>query len=351
MDSRSSMESLDFATLDVFTDIHFKGNPLAIVHLPKSFNPDQELKQAIAREFNLSETVFLHEAEESSTDRKIDIFTKVSELPFAGHPTIGAICHIAAQGLAAPHSIGHDSAQGRAAPHSLHFTLHTKAGPIAASYDYEKRSATARIPHDINIHKSEVHWKYILDAQPSLIHGHEDKGQRVLEAWNRRADGSEASFPIVSIVNGMNFVLIDFPRLDDYLEKLRSDFGAVDPNVTILDQGWSADIIAPYYYVVLRGQDDGIERIRTRLILPMVEEDPATGSAASALTSYLSLQKGGAGQTYTYRVEQGVEMGRSSHIGVKVTLDGSGKAVKQVLLSGTAVSVLQGTVAVKPRER
>lgn len=333
MSSRSLTESLDFVTLDVFTDIQFKGNPLALVHLPKSLVVGQQLKQAIAREFNLSETVFLHEAEETSTDRKIDIFTTKSELPFAGHPTIGAICYIAGPQTSALHS--------------LHFTLHAKAGPIAASYDYGTRSATASIPHNINIHKSWVHWKPILDAQPSLIHGQEDKGQRVLETWNHRADGSEKSFPIVSIVNGMNFVLIDFPRLDDYLEKVQSNYPAIDSRVTILDQGWSSDIIAPYYYVVLPGQDDGVERVRTRLILPMVMEDPATGSAASALAAYLSLQKGEADKTYTYQVEQGVEMGRSSHIGVAVTLDGSGKSVRQVLLSGTAVSVLQGTIAVK----
>lgn len=332
MKSSSSIESLDFVTLDVFTDVRFQGNPLAIVHLPKSVPVDQQLKQAIAREFNLSETVFLHEAEEPSTDRKIDIFTKSSELPFAGHPTIGAICYIATQKPSAPQSV--------------HFTLHTKAGPIAASYNLEKKSATASIPHNINIHKSSVHWMNILDAQPFLIHGHEDRGQRVLEAWNRRADGSEASFPIVSIVNGMNFVLIDFPRLDEYLEKLRSDQPPVDPSVMTLDQGWSSAIVAPYYYVVLPRQEDGAERIRTRLILPMVEEDPATGSAASALASYLSLQKGEAGKTYTYKIEQGVEMGRRSHIGVEVGLDGSGKSVKQVVLSGTAVAVLQGTVAV-----
>lgn len=332
MNSRSSTEVLDFVTLDVFTDTRFKGNPLAIVHLPKKIPVDQQLKQAIAREFNLSETIFLHEAEDPSTDRKIDTFTESSEIPFAGHPTIGAICYIAAQ--------------RKSASNSLHFTLHTKAGPIVASYDYRKRSATAIIPHNINIHKSSVHWKHILDAQPALCHGHDVEGRRVLEAWNRRADGSETFFPIVSIVNGMNFVLIDFPRLDDYLEKLRSDHLAVDPSVMILDKGWSSDIVAPYYYVVLPDQEDGTERVRTRLILPMVVEDPATGSAASALASYLSLQKGEASKTYTYKVEQGVEMGRSSHIGVEVTLDGSGKSVKQVMLSGTSVTVLQGTIAV-----
>lgn len=166
----------------------------------------------------------------------------------------------------------------------------------------------------------------------------------MLDAWNHREDGTETSFPIVSIVDGMNFVLVDFPRLDDYLEKVRSDQREIDPTVTRLDQGWSSAIIAPYYYVLLGDEGDDITRIRTRMIMDPVDEDPATGSAAAALASYLSLQKGEAGKTYSYEINQGVEMGRSSQIGVKVALDDSGRSVKQVFLSGTAVAVMQGTV-------
>ena len=76
--------SLRFATLDVFTDTRFKGNPLALVHVPSGSTITQAQKQAIAFEFNLSETVFLHEDTESPDGRRLDIFIPTAEIPFAG---------------------------------------------------------------------------------------------------------------------------------------------------------------------------------------------------------------------------------------------------------------------------
>ena len=78
--------TLSFATVDVFTDVRFAGNPLAIVNIPRGIFLPQETKQKIAREFNFSETVFLHEQDGSESGRKVDIFTINEELPFAGMP-------------------------------------------------------------------------------------------------------------------------------------------------------------------------------------------------------------------------------------------------------------------------
>ena len=75
---------LKFVTLDVFTKTPYEGNPLAVVHIPKGNNITQEQKLKIAKEFNLSETVFLHESLKESVARQYDIFTKVAEIPFAG---------------------------------------------------------------------------------------------------------------------------------------------------------------------------------------------------------------------------------------------------------------------------
>lgn len=322
----SSPQYLSFVTVDVFTEERYKGNPLAIVRVPKSVELEQETKQLIAREFNLSETVFIHEGEEGSSDRKIDIFIPDREVPFAGHPTIGTICHVCA---------GTDLSSNPI----QQFTLHTKAGPIAATYDPKARLAVASIPHNVNIHQSSVHLKHILDAQPSLIHG---RGEA--KAWNRREDGSEITFPIVSIVNGMTFILVDFPSVEDYLEKLGIAQGEIDPDITKLDAGWSSTIVVTYYYAHLPDQGDQTTRLRCRLIMSVVGEDPATGSAASALGCYLSLQKGEANKTYTYKIEQGVEMGRRSQIGVEVTLDANGKGVKEVLLLGTATPLMHGSL-------
>ena len=75
---------LSYATLDVFTDARFTGNQLAIVNLPKQVSIAQAQKQAIAREFNYSETVFLHEDVGAEEGREVDIFTIYDEIPFAG---------------------------------------------------------------------------------------------------------------------------------------------------------------------------------------------------------------------------------------------------------------------------
>src|SRR5881227_4105953 len=76
-----------FVTLDVFTEKRFAGNPLAVVLEPDGL--DTAMMQAIAREFNLSETVFVQPPEDSSHRAKLRIFTPGRELPFAGHPTVG----------------------------------------------------------------------------------------------------------------------------------------------------------------------------------------------------------------------------------------------------------------------
>src|SRR5437868_1410543 len=76
-----------FFSLDVFTQKRFAGNPLAVVLEPDGL--DTAAMQTIAREFNLSETVFVFPPADKASRAKIRIFTPVSELPFAGHPTVG----------------------------------------------------------------------------------------------------------------------------------------------------------------------------------------------------------------------------------------------------------------------
>ena len=90
-------DSLRFTTLDVFTQTPYEGNPLAIVIIPSHLKHKitQAKKQAIALEFNLSETLFLHENTAEKQDEWIvDIFTTTEELPFAGHPSIGAAFYV-----------------------------------------------------------------------------------------------------------------------------------------------------------------------------------------------------------------------------------------------------------------
>jgi trans-2,3-dihydro-3-hydroxyanthranilate isomerase len=84
---------LSFHTLDVFTTKRFGGNPLAVVHDADAL--DTATMQTIAREFNLSETVFVMKPEGPAHSARVRIFTPGTELPFAGHPTVGTAALLA----------------------------------------------------------------------------------------------------------------------------------------------------------------------------------------------------------------------------------------------------------------
>lgn len=148
-------------------------------------------------------------------------------------------------------------------------------------------------------------------------------------------------FAIVSIVKGMTFVLIELESLDA-LESVT----LAGKTLTIdgLDQAWDDTFVGSYFFVRIGRGDSELESIRTRMIEGPLE-DPATGSAASDLAAYLTLQDGIPGQTSKYKIIQGVEMGRRSEILVDVQLGDDGSVAK-VYLSGGAVAVMEGRVTV-----
>jgi len=87
------MTALPFATCDVFTDRAYAGNPLAIVEEADGLSTAQ--MQTMAREFNLSETIFVQTPDDPAHTAKVRIFFPTAEIPFAGHPTIGCAIHLA----------------------------------------------------------------------------------------------------------------------------------------------------------------------------------------------------------------------------------------------------------------
>ncbi|KAF5007277.1 hypothetical protein FDECE_6392 [Fusarium decemcellulare] len=306
---------LPFVTLDVFTTTRYRGNPLAVVTIPAdSPKPSQEQKQAIAREFNLSETVFVHGINPDApgsdvTRRVIDIFTTDVEVPFAGHPTIGSAVSLIPQGVT---------------------TVVTKAGPIALAQVRPGRIQAA-IPHNVRRHR-----RTLADLSAPA------PGQLSPDPAIRRL---ELQAPLFSIVHGMTFALIDLPDLE-HLAKVQTS-GVDLPVNGLLDDDWQNGILFKYYYV-RTGQrvEDGVTvfSIRTRM-MEATMEDPATGSAACALSSYLSLQQHGLEiQTFRYEIDQGVEMGRESNIVVDVTVADS--KIDSVKLSGTATPVMRGHVTI-----
>ncbi|KAI0130740.1 Diaminopimelate epimerase-like protein [Daldinia grandis] len=305
--------ALTFTTFDVFTKTSFRGNPLGIIYVLADTDLSQEQKQLLARELNLSETVFLHEqtpADIRARTARIDIFTPLAEIPFAGHPTIGTANYLL-----------HHLSLGSAA------ILGTRAGPVpfaaAAAPDGSSSSSGVQVAvaHDFHIHAQSV-----------------------------------AGHPVVSIVNGMTAVMARLPDLDALRRQTANLVGAENTFTAataagVLDEGWRSGPVVTYFYVDMGRTADGTRQLRARNLGS--REDPATGSSAAGLCSMLSLLDEDSEPTTTtrsFQITQGVEMGRPSEIRVRVTVDAARSRIEEVLLFGDAVKILEGTVPIPSPE-
>lgn len=317
-----SSHNLDFVTVDVFTDKPYEGNPLAIIRIPHGVSVTQEQKQKIAREFNLSESTFLHEnAPDANGDKwTVDIFMTNQELPFAGHPTVGTACYVLSR-----------TAEERDIKDGfIDAGFHLKAGPVGLRYDVVKKTAKAAIPHDVHVHRKRWTRDELFKLQPGVAAAHE-----------RGEVKAHEDFPIVSIVKGMTFVLVELESVEA-LAKVSLAGQSVE--IQGLDQGWDKTFIGTYFFVRTGKSEGGATQLRTRMIEGPLE-DPATGSAASDLAAYLSLKEGRAGETLKFELVQGVEMGRRSEIFIDVVLAKDG-GVETVYLEGGAVQVMEGRLTV-----
>ncbi|KAI4718238.1 Diaminopimelate epimerase-like protein [Aureobasidium sp. EXF-10727] len=300
------MASLQYTTLDVFTTKKFAGNPLAVCQVPQGVTLTQAQKQTIAIEFNYSETTFLHPC--SNPDDKIpewplDIFTVKTELPFAGHPTIGTACHILRQ-------MGKN--KGR---------FKVKAGII--ELEFADGVAKASIPHNTHIHSStDLSASAMLDWQKGL--------QPFYKSGHLNLD-------VVSPVKGMNFAIIELQSLE---ELAAITLPGRELNFS-LDADWNIGPCFSKFFVRMPDQGDGVRRLRTRMIEGSFE-DPATGSACCGLAAYLVLKEGVQDAKVRFEILQAVEMGRPSEIGVEVEVKGG--EIKTVVLSGRSVSVMEGKI-------
>ena len=212
--------------------------------------------------------------------------------------------------------------------------LITRAGPIKSRYLRSSGRAEASIPHNVRKHGLTI-------SSDAVVASQSDLALDIL--------GANTQFPVVSIVKGLTFMLIELHSVDEELSLIKSYAPEIGFGTGALDDGWTPSFLGAYYYVKLprtSEQSSDIVKIRTRMIEPKIGEDPCTGSAACTLASYLSLESGGPNKTTTYEIEQGVEMGRPGQIEVRVTLDGSGKAIKEVVLMGSSVLVQRGTILV-----
>ncbi|KAJ5399906.1 hypothetical protein N7465_010395 [Penicillium sp. CMV-2018d] len=279
----------------------FKGNPVAIVKL-SDVKLSQEQKQQIAKEFNFSETVFLHPAT-GDGNPQVDISTPVNEMEFAGHPIIGAGHFLFRQVLA--------DAPNR----SNALIVTTKAGPVPISYDPANKVVSAEVPHNIHIH----HLKGVSDLQ-----------------------GLAETSPVVSVVKGVTYALVDLTERSDIFANIVPG-GSPDLD---LDEGWSPSFTGIMYHRRLgsRTEEDlVIWDLRVRMIAIDLE-DSACGSGGCSLGAYLALSNGQKGRNHRFYIDQGIEMGRDSHIIVDVLLDEDRKKVSTIKLAGHAAFVAEGNI-------
>ena len=160
---------------------------------------------------------------------------------------------------------------------------------------------------------------------------------------NAQTSSLEEAYPAVSIVKGVTYTLVDFTNHPEAFATV----AAGPSQVTELDDGWAPSFMGVMYYRIASEayveDDRRVQELRVRMIAINLE-DPACGSGSCALSAYLALQHGAVSGKYRFYIDQGQEIGRDSNIIVDVVLDGTGKGVLSVSLSGPATLVTEGTL-------
>ncbi len=289
-----------FFTLDVFTNSRFEGNPLAVFTDGDSLSNDQ--MQAIAREMNLAETVFVQKPTDERALARLRIFTTREELKLAGHPVVGTWFLLAELGVVPAQEGG------------VHIMQETGAGVLPV----------------------EIRFK---DGRP----------QRVTMTQTVAAF-RPVKFKKAVLAKALGLTPKDFdPHLDPECVSTgifnlmvplrnRAALGKISMNMFELRKLLGKTATMAYCFAL-----GDHAKVSARGMLPWeIYEDPATGSAAGSLGAYL-VKHGKLAPGHTLSILQGEEMGRPSHIEVEVTQSGK-KLVPRV--SGAAVKVFEGTIRV-----
>jgi len=300
---------LPFYTLDVFTDGAFGGNPLGV--FPDAAHLSIELMQRIAREMNLSETVFLGPPETLGGAARVRIFTPSVEVPFAGHPTVGTAIHLA--GAATDHPTDGE----------ITLVLEENVGHVPVDVRFEAgkptfaRFTTAVLPE----HRPSPHGVAELAAMLGIAA--EDVGPVGLQPEIVSCGLPYHIVPIASLA-AVKRAVLDLARWRD-----------------LLGDSWAHHV----YLVCLDADGSGVDA-HVRMFAPGsgVYEDPATGSAAAALGGYLSRIDGREDARLAWTIEQGGEVGRPSLLYVEA--DRAGGETTAVRVGGSAVAVSRGTMTV-----
>jgi trans-2,3-dihydro-3-hydroxyanthranilate isomerase len=289
-----------YYTLDVFTTNRFEGNPLAVITDGDGLSDDAML--AVAREMNLSETVFVQKPTEDEALARLRIFTTREELKLAGHPVIGTWFLLAALGVVPAQEGG------------VHVLQQTGAGvlPVEIRFKDGRPQRVTMTQRDAAFRPAKLNKKALAAALGLTVKDFDPK--------------LEPEYVSTGIFNLM------VPLRN------RAALSKIVMNMVALRKLLGKNGTMAYCFAC---GDNG--KAFSRGMLPWeLYEDAGTGSAAGALGAYL-VKHGRLSAAHTLNILQGEEMGRPCHIEVEVTQSGK-KLVPRV--SGAAVKVFEGTIQI-----
>jgi trans-2,3-dihydro-3-hydroxyanthranilate isomerase len=285
-------------TLDVFTTKPFAGNPLAVIIDGDGLSTTK--MQSIAREMNLSETVFIQRPTNNRALARLRIFTTTTELPLAGHPVIGTWFLLAELGVV-PASEG-----------TVHILQQTGAGILPVEFTFHNGR-----PVRVTMTQKSARFARARFSRAALA-----------AALGLKPADLAPSLPIEFASTGISNLIVPIARRS-VLTKIQMNTRAVAGLIS------SHGTMAYCFALGPRG------KAFARGMLPWgMYEDPATGSACGSLAAYL-VHHGQLKPGEQLHVLQGVEMGRPSDIHVEVLAE-KGKLTPKV--SGSAVRMFEGHI-------
>ena len=298
-----------YAIYDVFTDSPLAGNPLAVVF--DAAGLDNVSMQAVAREFNLSETVFVLPPEAPAQTARIRIFMPGGELPFAGHPTVGTAIALAER-------------DGGTDLDRL-LVLGENVGNVRCAVRREGEAGYAEFdlprlpePHPCDLDRAAVAAALGLDAADIGFENH------VVSAWTA----------------GVPYVCVPIHGLE---AAARARFNAA-LWLALFEESDPLAVPCPFVYSRDTVRHDCA--FHARMFAPHhgIDEDPATGSAVAAFAGAIAHFDGLDDGPTVFGIEQGIEMGRPSHI--RLEIDAERGAIRSARIGGAAVKVAEGSLMV-----
>ncbi|MET0647145.1 MAG: PhzF family phenazine biosynthesis protein [Pyrinomonadaceae bacterium] len=304
------MRRLHYHLVDVFTDRAFGGNPLAVVTNGRGLL--EETMQAVAKEFNLSETTFVLPPDDPRHDWRVRIFTPGSELPMAGHPTIGTTFVLAREYLIP---------RGE---RESNIVLEEGVGPVPVRVEFEGGEPV-----------------FAEMSQPLPTFGPRLTDTTAVAAMiSLGVEDLDSSLPVEVVSCGVPFLFVPLRSLDA-ARRAR-------PRADLIERAAEEHGFPPEVFVFTREVESASSTVHSRMFAPGfgITEDPATGGASGPLGCYLVrhglVECDPAAEIVS---EQGIEMGRPSYI--RIRIERRGERITAVRVGGQCHFMGEGFIEIE----